>query len=135
MILHEVLRLYPPAFILMRKVYEDMQLKELFIPEGTEIIIPLRMIHRDSSVLGEDAAEFNPELFAGGVSEATKGQLIYFPYGFGPRICIGQNFALLEAKVVLSMILQRYSLHLSPTYAHAPYSVISTKPRHGANLI
>ncbi|KAK9674538.1 hypothetical protein RND81_12G239400 [Saponaria officinalis] len=135
MIINEVLRLYPPAYMLMRKVYNDIQLQELLIPEGTEIVIPLCSIHQDSDLWGDDSKEFNPERFAKGVSEATKGRPIYFPFSDGPRICVGKNFALVEVKLVLSMILQRFSIDLSPTYAHAPYAIMTIKPQHGASLI
>ncbi|XP_074308762.1 cytochrome P450 72A397-like [Silene latifolia] len=135
MILNEVLRLYPPAYMLMRKVYQDIQLRELLIPEGTEIILPICVLQQDSSIWGEDSKDFNPQRFAEGVLEATKGQPIYFPFSMGPRICIGKNFALLEAKLALSMILQRFTFELSPTYAHAPYAIMTIKPQHGANLV
>ncbi|XP_074308763.1 cytochrome P450 72A397-like [Silene latifolia] len=135
MILNEVLRLYPPGYMLMRKVYTDVQLKELLIPAGTEIVVPLCVVHQDSSLWGEDSKDFNPDRFAEGISEATKGQPIYFPFSMGPRICIGKNFALLEAKLVLTMILQRFSFELSPSYTHAPYAIMITKPQYGANLV
>ncbi|KAH9623772.1 hypothetical protein KSS87_001059 [Heliosperma pusillum] len=135
MILNEVLRLYPPVYMLMRKVYTHVQLKELLIPAGTEIIIPLCVLHQDSTLWGEDSKDFNPQRFASGVSDATKGQPIYFPFSMGPRICIGKNFTLLEAKLSLTMILQRFSFQLSPTYTHAPYAIMITKPQHGANLV
>ncbi|KAL9232496.1 hypothetical protein vseg_007604 [Gypsophila vaccaria] len=134
MIINEVLRLYTPAYMLMRKIYKDVHLKELLIPEGTEIVIPLSIIHQDSDLWGDDSKEFNPERFAKGVSEATKGQPIYFPFSDGPRICVGKNFALLEVKLALSMILQRFTLNLSPSYAHAPYAIITIKPQYGASL-
>lgn len=135
MILNEALRLYAPAYILLRKVFRDVKLRDWLLPAGTELIIPLSILNQDCEIWGKDAKEFNPERFSQGVSKAMKKQGLFIPFSFGPRVCIGQNFALLEAKMALTMILQRFSLHLSPTYVHAPYSSLTIKPQHGVHLI
>ncbi|CAL4975181.1 unnamed protein product [Urochloa decumbens] len=134
MILYEVLRLYPPIVFLSRGTYKEVELCGIKYPAGLSLVLPIIYIHHDPNIWGEDSGKFNPERFADGVSNATKHQAAFFPFGGGPRICIGQNFALLEAKMALCTILQRFSFELSPSYTHAPYTVVTLRPQHGAPI-
>uniref|UniRef100_A0A803LFP5 Uncharacterized protein n=1 Tax=Chenopodium quinoa TaxID=63459 RepID=A0A803LFP5_CHEQI len=107
----------------------------LLIPAGVDVTLPTLLIHHDPDIWGDDVDEFNPKRFSEGVSKASKDQLVFFPFGFGPRTCVGQNFAQVEAKVALSMILQNFSFQLSPSYSHAPHTVMMLQPQHGAHII
>nr|XP_051213261.1 cytochrome P450 CYP72A616-like [Lolium perenne] len=136
MVLNEVLRLYPPAVTMNRKTSKETQIGGITYPADIVLEMPIILLHHSPDLWGDDVLEFKPERFAEGISKATKdGQPGFFPFGWGPRICIGQNFTLLEAKMALSMILQRFEWRLSPSYAHAPCTVLTLQPQHGAQII
>ncbi|XP_021848477.2 cytochrome P450 CYP72A219 [Spinacia oleracea] len=135
MILYEVLRLYPPAMQMTRSIHKDTNLGSLLVPSGAMITLYMHPAHRNQEVWGDDAEEFKPERFAKGIAKATKGNTSFFPFGWGPRICIGEKFAMTEAKMAISMILQRFSFELSPSYVHAPKIIMFLQPQHGAQII
>ncbi|XP_057827293.1 cytochrome P450 CYP72A616 [Cryptomeria japonica] len=135
MIFNESLRLYPPGIALLRQTDKPVKLGRISIPAGTELHIPILTMHHDPSLWGDNADEFNPERFREGISKAAKHPNAFMPFSLGPKICIGQNFALLEAKVVLAMILQRFSFLISPNYIHAPVHSLMLKPQYGAQVI
>lgn len=135
MILNEVLRLYPLATSLQRHTLKKTNIRGMTIPAGVDLVLLLLSLHHDPKYWGDDAEQFKPERFAEGISKASKDQTAFFPFGRGPRICLGQNFAAIEAKMALALILQNFRFELSPSYAHAPYTVITLQPQHGAPII
>ncbi|KAK3027801.1 hypothetical protein RJ639_041969 [Escallonia herrerae] len=92
MIINETLRLYPPVVMLTRQTSENVKLGRLDIPAKTEFYLALTVVHHDTKLWGEYANEFNPMRF----SEPQKHLASFFPFGLGFRICVGQNFALVD---------------------------------------
>ncbi|XP_038713594.1 cytochrome P450 CYP749A22-like [Tripterygium wilfordii] len=136
MIINETLRLYSPVLGLHRKHSREARLGKLTLPAGIQLHVPILALHHDSNIWGEDAHLFKPERFLEGVAKATNNNITaYIPFGAGPRICVGFNFAITEAKIALSMILQSYSFTLSPAYVHSPCQVLTLCPQHGVQVI
>ncbi|RVW84628.1 Cytochrome P450 CYP72A219 [Vitis vinifera] len=125
MIFHEVLRLYPLVAMLNRAVYKDTQVGDMYFPARVQVALPTILVHHDHEIWGDNAKGFDPERFAEGILKATKTS----------SACIGQNFAMMEAKIALAMILQHFSFELSPSYAHAPFNILTMQPQYGVHLI
>ncbi|KAH7299597.1 hypothetical protein KP509_24G020000 [Ceratopteris richardii] len=135
MVIYETLRLYPPAVSIFRETDNDIKLGNKLIPAGTVIIVPIIAWHQDEQFWGANAKEFHPERFDEGITKACKVSGAYLPFSFGPRNCIGQVFATIEAKMVLATILQRYRFCISSQYVHAPTVVITLKPEFGMPIV
>jgi len=131
MVFLESLRLYGPVSYFSRDATKDLTLGHLKIPKGTTIVFPLMKMHSDKAVWGSDADKFNPLRFENGVSRAASHPNALLAFSMGPRACIGQNFTMIEAKVVLTMILQRFRLSLSGEYKHAPVDHLTLTPQYG----
>ncbi|CAL9047256.1 unnamed protein product, partial [Musa banksii] len=135
MVLLETLRLYGPVDVLRRKAGKDMTLGKINIPKDTEIVMPIMLTHRNKEIWGPDADEFNPLRFEHGVTKAATHPTALLAFAVGPRACIGQNFAMLEAKTVIAMILQRFSFSLSSEYKHAPRRSTTVQPQYGLPVV
>ncbi|CAM8929431.1 hypothetical protein QQ045_023717 [Rhodiola kirilowii] len=135
MVIQETLRLYPPSAYVAREVFQDLKLKDILLPKGVNLRIPIPVIHRNTDIWGPDVHEFNPNRFAKGILGACKVPQCYIPFGMGARTCLGQNFATVELKIILALILQRFSFSLSPSYRHSPSFRLVIEPGHGVNLL
>ncbi|KAI5066385.1 hypothetical protein GOP47_0019009 [Adiantum capillus-veneris] len=135
MVLNESLRLYPPAAVMTRKTNRDTKLGKITIPEGTVLMLPILAMHHDARYWGPDVNEFRPERFSDGIGKACRVPGAFMPFSLGPRVCIGQAFTFLEAKVVLSALLQRYRFQVSPEYKHSPVYMLTLQPQYGVPLV
>lgn len=136
MILNETLRLYPPLIAIPRKTKRGVRLGNINIPKNVSVIVPVLALHHDIRIWGEDVHLFKPDRFSDGIAKATRNNsAAFFPFGMGPRTCVGFNLALNEVKITLAMILQRYSFTLSPTYVHSPVQIIIIRPKYGVQVI
>ncbi|KAH7515789.1 hypothetical protein FEM48_Zijuj10G0063700 [Ziziphus jujuba var. spinosa] len=136
MVFNETLRLYPPVITMTRKVEREVRVGNHILPANLNLYISTLPPHHDPDIWGEDVHSFKPERFSEGVAQATKSNpAAFFPFGMGPRNCVGSNFAITESKIALCMILQRYRFTLSPTYVHMPYQLITLRPQHGIQVL
>ena len=128
-VVNEALRLYPPAFVLARTAIGPDRLGDVVVPRGALVMISPWVLHRHLR-LWEDADAFNPARFL--ADAPLPHRFAYMPFGAGPRICIGAQFALTEACLVLAMIIQRFDVALADTVPVLPVAVIVTQPDHAA---
>jgi len=111
MCLDETLRLYPPATVITREVQRDVELiKDIFIPKDSVLAFNVWCIHHNPNYWNEPE-KFEPERFSEENMKNIK-PYSYLPFGLGPHICIGQKFALTEAKIVAAKILQKFTLKI-----------------------
>ena len=129
MVLDEAMRLYPPVYYVGRQALADDVVGGFRIAKGTMVGINMFVTHRHPA-FWENPEGFDPERFAP-ERAAGRHKYAYLPFGGGPRVCIGSNFALMEAKIVLATLAQRYRLALRPEHPVAYDPIITLRPKHG----
>lgn len=128
----ESLRLFPPAFIMARMNVEPVHFGEYEIPEGTTLLSSQWVLQRDGRFF-EEPERFLPERWLGGL-EAKLPAGAYFPFGDGPRRCIGQGFAMLESALVIAAIAQKYRFRLKPGFPVVPEPLVTLRPKYGIEM-
>ncbi|MFG1955427.1 cytochrome P450 [Micromonospora sp. NPDC048830] len=131
MVLEETLRLYPVPWLERRAAGPD-QIGGYDVKAGSLIYISPYLTHRHQD-LWEDPERFDPERFTPERS-AGRPRFAYFPFGGGPRLCIGNRLAELEAQLTLATIAQRYRLRMVPDHPVEPKMMITTSPRYGLKM-
>ncbi len=110
-VVNETLRVFPTVWVVGREAIEPVELDGYLIPAGTTVFMPQWVIHRDSRWY-DDPEVFRPERWEGGLIQRIH-RYAYFPFGGGPRLCIGNNFAQMEATLVLATIAQKFRIRLA----------------------
>ena len=126
-VVSEALRLYPPAATMVRQAIADDRIGATDIPRGTVVFIAPWVLHRHRR-LWREPDRFDPSRFLPDAPPPPR--FAYLPFGAGPRICIGAQFALAEAALVLAMLLQRFTLARETEEPVLPVSVVTTHPDH-----
>lgn len=128
----EAMRIYPPAWVIGREVKEAFSLRGHRFEEGDQIWLSPWVVHRDPRHF--DAPEsFRPSRWEGGFAKSLP-KFAYFPFGGGPRLCIGNSFALTEATIILAMIAARYRLVLEPGQRITPFPSVTMRPKPGVRV-
>lgn len=129
MVVEEALRLYPPVYVLSRKVLKDDELCGFRIRGGASVDISPYATHRLPE-FWEEPEQFRPERFAP-EQAAERPRFAYFPFIGGPRQCIGNAFALMEAQLIIACVAQRFRLRMVPGYTPTPEPLVTLRPVGG----
>ena len=132
-VFEEAMRLYPPAANLVREAISQDWLAGFRIPAGTIVSVSPYVLHRHRT-LWRNPDDFDPARFLPGHREKID-RFAYIPFGAGPRVCIGQAFAIQEGLIVLAQLLGRVRLDLFPGHPIALQQRITLRPRHGMRML
>jgi cytochrome P450 len=125
----EAMRIYPPAWTIGREALADCEIGGYHIPAGTTVIISPWVSHRNPRYFADPVA-FRPERWDNGFAD-TLPRFAYIPFGGGPRICIGNRFAMMETILVLATVAQRFHLELQDDRPVVPLPSITLRPKDG----
>jgi cytochrome P450 len=132
MVIMEGMRLYPPAYAFGREALAACDIGGYRIPAGATVFIAPWVMHRDPRYF-DRPLEFDPTRWAGDAAKQLP-RFAYFPFGGGPRICIGNRFALMEAVLLLASIARRFGMRLDPACRLVPFPSITLRPAHGVRM-
>jgi cytochrome P450 len=133
MVITEALRLYPPAWIMGRRALKDYQLGPYVVPAGSIVIMSPYVMHHDDRYF-PDPFRFDPDRWTP-EAKASRPQFSFFPFGGGPRRCIGEGFAWTEAIMVIATLAPRWNLRRAPGHPIALQPLVTLRPRHGIRMV
>jgi cytochrome P450 len=133
MVLAESLRLYPPAWAIGREVKSSTRIYNYEVPKGAICLMSPYVMHRNPRYF-PDPDRFDPDRFTQEAKQ-NRPKFAYFPFGGGPRTCIGERFAWMEGVLLLATIAQRWRFNLVPNQVIEPHPQITLRTLHGVKMI
>jgi cytochrome P450 len=133
LVMTESMRVFPPVYTIGREPIEDCEVGGYRIPAGTCLLMSQWVMHRRPSYFDEPL-QFRPERWQDGLARRLP-KYVYFPFGGGPRLCIGNSFALMEAVLLLAALAQRFHFELVPGQEIVPAPSITLRPRNGVRMV
>ncbi|HEY6292601.1 MAG TPA: cytochrome P450 [Terriglobia bacterium] len=134
-VLKESLRLYPPAWGIGRETLEGFEAGGYRLPAGTNVFISPWVTHRDPRFFPHPE-RFDPDRWQNdSIRQGTLPRFAYFPFGGGPRVCVGAGFAQMESTLLLAAIAQGFRLTLVPGHPIALLPSVTLRPKHGIRMV
>ncbi|MDQ4075923.1 MAG: cytochrome P450 [Chloroflexota bacterium] len=133
MVIAESMRLYPPAWAIGRRALDEFEIGGYRLPAKSTVFVSQYVMHHDPRYW-PDPFRFDPERWRP-EEEAKRPKYAYFPFGGGPRICVGEHFAWTEAILVLATLAQEWAPRLLPSHPVAMDPLITLRPKHGMKMI
>lgn len=133
MVLAESMRLFPPAWAIGRLALDECSLAGYSVPRGSLVLMSQYVMHRDARFF-PDPERFDPERWTPAARE-SRPQFSYFPFGGGPRRCIGEGFAWLEGVLLIATLAQQWQMRLVHNHPVGLRPVITLRPRHGMRMV
>jgi len=131
-VVKESMRLYPPAWVMGREAIGECELGGYRMPAGTTALASQWVVHRDPRY-HDDQERFDPDRWTAEYEEGLP-RFAYFPFGGGPRQCIGASFAMTEARLILATVAQRYRMGLAAGQRVEPYASVTLRPKKGIRM-
>lgn len=132
MILAEAMRLYPPAWVLGRRALTDYQINGYHVPARSILLMSPYLMHHEAQYFPEPF-KFDPQRWTPEAREA-RPRFSYFPFGGGPRLCIGEHFAWMESVLVLATLSQQWRLRLAPGHPVELHPLVTLRPKYGMRM-
>jgi cytochrome P450 len=126
-VIRESMRLFPPVYAIGRMPLTDVEIGGFRVSRNTAVVLPQWVVHRDSRWYDNPLA-FQPQRW---LTPRSLPKYAYFPFGGGPRVCIGNQFAMIEATLVLATIAQQFRFDLDPSQTITPWPTVTLRPLEG----